>query len=241
MATAEAKSAPISGWVERMAAWSELVDRYALAGSGRYQADALTRMASDNQVRLALLFMMASLVAGVRALPEPASRVVHLVNLPEAILQTLAAGFCEEIDFSKPPTTPPNANYAAYFGAPGAFEFPRADQKMTLGLLLVIVPAILASRIPQLPAPFSSAAAIRPLQQTLVDRLRNPASHTIAAFAEGDAAFLCALCQEWLEAWAVMEGFSAAAEVPGIVDAPTGDYLSELLLGEPAALSPDAS
>jgi hypothetical protein len=230
--------ASVNGWVERITVWSEIVRLKATAGSGRYQADILTRAADDSEVRQALIFMLTSLLAGIRTLPEPTSRVVQLVNVPEAILQTLAAGFCG-VDFSRPPKKWPEADYGSYFGGRGNFELPQGDQKMTLGSLLVIVPAILSSRISRLPAPFSDPATMRPLQQKLVDGVRNPASHTIAAFPETDAAFLCALCQEWLGAWAALEGLGSTDEVPGLADAPSGEQLADILFGQLTWIAPD--
>lgn len=82
------------------------------------------------------------------------------------------------------------------------------------------------------PPPFSSPEAMRPLQQKLVDRLRNTASHTLAAFTKADASFLTKLCADWLGAWAKLEGFGSPLQAPGIRDAPTANDLSALLFGD---------
>ena len=229
-------TAPVLDWVRQIGDWAELVHRTARGSNGRYQADAMARSASDAGVRRALLFMVALLVSHSRAVAEPAARISQLMNVPETILQALAVGFCD-IDFTAPPAVAPEADYQAYFGARAAFEFPPAERKMTLASLLVIVPALLVRRVPMVPQPFSDPTAMRPLQQKLVDRVRNPAAHTIVAFADGDAAFLQTLCSDWVDAWAALEGFSSAMSVPGIENAPDADMLSDILLGSSYLIS----
>lgn len=223
-------TAPALDWVRRIGNWAQVVHRTACDGDTRYQADAMARQAGDMEVRRALLFMVASLVSHSRAIVEPTVKIGQLVNVPETILQALASGFCG-IDFARPPASAPDANYQTFFGAPGEFEFPPSDRKMTLASLLVVVPALLAARGPEVPWPFSDPGAMRPLQQKLIDRLRNPAAHTIVAFADQDAAFLETLCSDWVDAWASLDGFLSAKCVPGLEDAPDADVLSGILFG----------
>lgn len=212
--------------------WLEVIDEAAgriLAGKpSRLQADMFTRHASDGTLRLLLLFMMSALADAAARLSEPAQRVQALVNLPEAILQTLAAGFCG-IDYAEPPASPPPAEYGLFFNGHGLFVFPPPTTKMTLGALLVVVPAILAQRAQAVPGQLTDAASIRPLQQKLVDAVRNPASHTIANFSSRDAALLEGLCRTWIEEWCVLEGLASAAALPILHLAPTAGQLAAML------------
>lgn len=212
--------------------WLDLIDAATgriLAGKpSRLQADMFTRHASDDTLRQLLLFMMSALADAAARLSEPAQQVQALVNLPEAILQTLAAGFCG-IDYAEPPASPPPADYERFFNGNGLFAFPAPTMKMTLGTLLVVVPAILAERSQSGTSRLTDAASTRPLQQKLVDAVRNPASHTISNFSHKEAALLEGLCRAWIEEWCVLEGFTSAAALPILHLAPTAGQLAAML------------
>lgn len=213
--------------------WLNVIDAATgriLAGKpSRMQADMFTRHASDDFLRLLLLFMMSALADAAARLSEPAQRVHALVNLPEAILQTLAAGFCG-INYAEPPVSPPPADYDRFFNGVGLFAFPPPTIKMTLGTLLVVVPAILAQRGQTGTSRLTDAASMRPLQQRLVDAVRNPASHTITNFSLKDAALLEELCRTWIEEWCALEGLASAEALPILHLAPTASQLSAMLL-----------
>lgn len=213
--------------------WLDAVDKATTivlsSTTPRLQADAFTRRASDTSVRLLLLFMMSALVKAAGELTDPAQRVHALVNLPEAILQTLAAGFCG-IDYANPPACPPTADYDLYFNANGAFAFPPSTAKLALGNLLVVVPAILAERGGAEGYQLTDPAIIRPLQQKLVDAVRNPASHTIANFSSTDARLLEDLSRTWIDEWSRLEGLVSAAELPIMSLAPTAEQLGAMLM-----------
>jgi len=195
----------------------------------RLQADDYTRRASDRDIRLLLLFMMDGLVTAVQTVSEPSARVHALVNLPEAILQTLAAGFCA-VDFADPPMEPPSADYDAYFGNTGKFRFPTEGQKLTLGTLLVIVPAILAIGKKGDTNELTDPRRIKPLQQKLVDAVRNPASHTIASFALKDAMLLEEISRSWINEWCRMEGLESTESLPIRALAPPSLKLRALVI-----------
>lgn len=220
------------GWSERMGRWASLVRRHGDAGGGRSEASLLARASVDPEVRLALLFTLSGLVRSTSAERAPNSLISTLINVPETILQAMACGLCS-IDVFHSPAAFPAADYERFFGGRPPFRLPSEGQKMMLGTLLVAVPALLPVKLGRVTEPFSNPDVIRPLQQKLVDRLRNIASHTIADFPEADARYLSELCSEWLDAWARLEGFSSSSEIPGLVDAPTAGVLSALLFDAP--------
>ncbi|MNG21536.1 hypothetical protein D3C84_1059150 [compost metagenome] len=104
-----------------------------------------------------------------------------------------------------------------------------ATQKLALTALLVIVPAILSVRQGNNAGVLSDCNHIKPLQQKLVDYMRNPASHTLVDFSEKDADFLEVLCKQWVDCWIGMEGFSSYQEIPGFQDFPSHDSLTSML------------
>jgi hypothetical protein len=215
--------------------WLVLVERsidIVLAGKDkeRLQSDHLTRRATHQPVRLLLLFMMSGLVDAVSRLSEASARVHALVNVPEAILQCLACGFCE-IDFSSSPGGFPEADYNKYFGGRDAFVLPTAGKKLMLAGLLVLVPALLGVRKVVGAKSLIDPDRIRPLQQRLVDAVRNPASHTIADFVQKDAAMLEGLCREWIEEWCAIEGLASQRALPLRALAPTSEQLMALVTG----------
>ncbi|MBS4011437.1 MAG: hypothetical protein KGZ72_11860 [Roseovarius sp.] len=222
--------------------WIQVVDAslrivFPDRGNQRLQADNYTRKASDPQVRLLVLFMVEGVVCAAPMLDEPSARVDLLRNVPEVILQSLAAGFCE-IDFSSPPSPPPTANYSTYFGSKEQFSFPTKDQKLALGSLLVIVPALLAQRQVKGASTLIDPSVMRRLQQKLVDEMRNPASHTIAEFSQKDANFLEDLCARWISEWCCIESLASTNELPIRKLAPDTEQLRALLFGS-ELLSPD--
>ncbi|PZX00307.1 hypothetical protein DFS28_10221 [Pseudomonas sp. 478] len=221
---------PFTDWIQRMFEWSKVILNTKGANSSRLQADAFTKMAADRETRLILLFMMSSLVKAAERLNTPLERVMTLVNIPEAILQSLAAGFCG-IDYSNAPNETPAADYSEYFGSSGQFNFPTPGKKIALSSLLVIVPAILKQKKTRFTGRLIDTSYIKPLHQKLIDYVRNPASHTFVAFSEKDANFLLPLCNEWIETWLKMEGFNRIEDLPGVYDAPNLQKMSEILFG----------
>jgi hypothetical protein len=220
--------------LQEFAEWLDVVEQaisivLSSTDGQRLQADTLTRLSSNKAVRLVLLFMMDSLLQAVRCLPEPLARVKALVNLPEAILQSLAAGFCD-IDFAAPPSPPPVADYDCYFSGKGRFSFPAAGYKLTLGSLMVIVPAQLAAIKTTGSRLLVDPEKMKPLQQKLVDAVRNPASHTIATFVQKDALLLEEVCQSWLDDWCRMEGLPSVNALPLRRLAPQGHHLRALVI-----------
>ncbi|RYG89382.1 MAG: hypothetical protein EON59_01575 [Alphaproteobacteria bacterium] len=226
----------VGGWVERMSRWASLVRRYGDAGGGRSEAWRLARASTDPEVRFALLYTLSGLVKNTSAERAPNNLISTLINVPETILQAMACGLCS-IDIFRSPAAFPPADYERFFGGRPPFRLPAEGQKMMLGTLLVAVPALLPVQLGRVTEPFSDPDVIRPLQQKLVDRLRNIASHTIADFPEADARYLSGLCSEWLDAWARLEGFNSSSEIPGLVDVPTTGALSALLFDAPELTS----
>jgi hypothetical protein len=216
--------------------WLEVVDSclrvvFPDSKGRRLQADEFTRHASDPQVRLLLLFMVEGVVCAANILTEPAAKVSLLVNVPEAILQSIAAGFCG-IDFSSPPSPPPVAEYDAYFGRQENFNFPSEDQKLALSSLLVVVPTLLAQQQVKGALKLIDPDHVRPLQQKLVDLVRNPASHTIVSFAKKDAQFLEDLCYNWVAEWCRIEGLTSTNDLPIRNLAPDIGQFRALLFGD---------
>ncbi|MFT8559953.1 MAG: hypothetical protein ABF719_08910 [Acetobacter sp.] len=198
-------------WLKIVAESVETVMR--VAGNQRLQVDIFTKRAEEKSVRLLLLFMMDGLVRAASRFIEPSACVNALVNLPEAILQTLALGFCA-IDFAKAPKVAPVASYDSYFSGQQDFVFPAEGYKLTLGNLLVIIPAVLAEKNVRGACILIDPKKISRLQQALVDTVRNPASHTIVDFKPKDARFLKELCRAWIDEWCQMEGFNSVDELP---------------------------
>ncbi len=81
------------------------------------------------------------------------------------------------------------------------------------------------------PPALCEPARVCPLQQKLVDRLRNPNAHTFADFSAEEAGFLVDLCVEWLDAMARLAGYEGAASLPTMLAAPSAKDLSTLLYG----------
>ncbi|WP_225198663.1 hypothetical protein [Gluconobacter oxydans] len=179
----------------------------------RLQVDSLTRRASDKAVRLVLLFMMDGLVRAASKFIEPSACVNILVNLPEAILQALGAGFCA-IDYAKPPSTLPVASYDKYFSSQDPFLYSSEGNKLSLRSLMVIVPALLNEKSIKGSQYLVDSKQIKKLQQTLVDSVRNAASHTIVDFKPKEAMQLKHLCRDWIDEWSKMEGFDSIDSIP---------------------------
>ena len=221
--------------LSQFAPWLKVVEQSVqivlkLTGDPRLRADHLTRRASENEVRHVLLFMMEGLIRATPQLLEPAAKVQALVNLPETILQTLAAGFCG-IDFSNAPSDFPAADYDAYFGGRGPFRIPRKGDKLNLGHLIVIVPALLAERQTSGAKLLKDAKQMKPLQQKLSDTIRNASSHTYSSFLKEDAQFLQELCRLWINEWWQMEGMESIEVLPMWALAPDGELLRALVIG----------
>lgn len=182
-------------------------------GGHRLRVDSLTQRAADKSVRLLLLFMMDGLLRAASKFVEPSERVSILVNLPEAILQALGAGFCA-IDYANPPSELPIASYDKYFSSKMPFLYSKEGNKLALRSLLVIVPALLCEKGIQGPRTLIDPKNIKRLQQTLVDSLRNPASHTIVSFTRKEADQLQELCHSWIDEWSRMEGVESIDLLP---------------------------
>ncbi|MBD9464095.1 hypothetical protein [Pseudomonas sp. Pdm06] len=223
-------SPAIISWVKMVSDCAGLIVDFGAGAINRLQVDALTSLASNGDVRVAVLFMIFSFVKEVSLLESPSERILHLVNIPEAILQAIASGFCN-IDYRKPPELFPTADYDGFFGGVNKFSTPASSQKMTLASLLVVVPALLSSNDIKGCDAFTKKEVIRPLQQKLVDCVRNPASHTIVEFLEKDSKFLQELCFDWVGAWIKMEGYGDFQELPLIANIPTSENIAALLVG----------
>jgi hypothetical protein len=215
-------------WIESLEEALRLLT--SVRGGGRLQIDELTCRSSDAEVRKLLLHMFESAIEASKKLPEPLLRVQFIVNIPEAILQSIALGFCA-IDFTDAPDQLPLADYETFFGRGKPFEAPRAGQKIALTSLLVIVPAVLAGKRTPGISSLISPKAIQPLQQKLVDTVRNPASHTIAEFQLRDAELLESVCSTWISEWAEMEGVSSLDALPIRSLRPSPEHLRQLLFG----------
>jgi len=198
----------------------------------RLQTDDFTRRATDPQVRQLVLFMLTNAMRSIEKMNPTASEKVRLlVNVPEAILQSIAAGFCQ-IDFTKPPATPPVADYDSYFSTKEKFAFPSPKDKLAMRSLLVIVPAILFQLKINGASKLIDPNHTKPLQKKLVDTVRNTASHTIAEFLEKDGEFLENLCHTWVHEWCHMENIASANDFPINKLAPQVEHLYCLLFGD---------
>lgn len=229
LSTEDESLAKFIPWIKRMKSWSHIVFDSHSSVSSRLQADIITRHAKDSDTRFLMLFMIASLIYSHSKSSTVSARVLSLVNVPEAILQTLAAGFCG-IDFTSSPTVYPAADYEAFFGQKSKFIFPHPNQKIALTALLVVVPAILFVKKSEGAGVFSNSTYIKSLQQKLVDYVRNPASHTVVDFSEKDAVFMEDLCKQWVDCWVHMEGLDSYMDIPGLQSLPTYDCLISMLL-----------
>jgi hypothetical protein len=224
---------PHRPWVEMVTRWSRLVDREATRpGTGRPQLDTLTARAAEPDVYDLLVFSMSTYLGRVKRLAAPAARVRAVASLPESILQAFAAAQCG-IDFRKAPDHLPTLDYDRFFGAKDSFRLPNPGSKMELVSLLVVVPTLMSDLLApgRRPPALCDPALVCPLQQKLVDRLRNPNAHTVADFSLQDADFLVNLCAEWLDAMARLAGYEGAASLPAMVAAPSAKDLSILLYG----------
>lgn len=221
-------------WVETLIRWADVVARDAVQpDKGRLQLDALTFRATQPDVRDLLLFSMSTYLNRVKKLEGPTARMRAVASLPESILQVLAAADCG-IDFRKAPANLPVLDYNKFFGADNAFRLPEPGSKLDLTNLLVLVPTLLTHQLrpEHLPLTLCDPDRVRPLQQKLVHRLRNPSAHTIATFTSREADFIIDLCGEWLDAMAALAGYGRAASQPVTISAPTIDELTALLYGE---------
>ena len=220
-------------WIEILTRWAAIIARDARAPAGRFQLDALTVKAADPDIYDLLLFSMSTYLCRARQIVAPTARLHAVASLPESILQALAAARCN-IDFRRAPEQLPDLEYDRFFREDSAFKKPEPGRKMELASLLVVVATIIAQNITpegQLAA-LCDPVRVRCLQQTLVDRLRNPVAHTYADFSMKEADFILDLCADWLDAMAILAGYPNAASIPAIVSTPTVDDLSNLLYGD---------
>jgi hypothetical protein len=105
---------------------------------------------------------------------------------------------------------------------------------MELTSPLVVVPTIMADLISserRSPALFEPMR-VCPLQQKLVDSVRNANAHTVADFSSKDADFLVSLCADWLDGMALLAGYDQAASVSALLGVPNDEDLSTLLYGQ---------
>jgi len=220
-------------WVETLTRWARVIYREAVAPeTGRPQLDTLTVRAAESDIHELLVFSMFVYLNRVRQSAAHADLVQAIVSLPEAILQALAAAHCG-IDFKNAPENLPALDYNRFFGAQSDFRLSRAGSKMELTSLLVVVPALMSYLLApeRRPADLCEPTKIRPLQQKLVDRLRNPSAHGYCDFTESDAKELVKLCTKWLNAMAVLAGHESAASLPVMLAEPSIESLSSLLYG----------
>jgi hypothetical protein len=225
--------APHLPWIQTLVRWARLIEREAApTGGGARQLDVMTARAAEPDIHELLLFSMSTYLARTRRLTAAAAKVQALANIPESILQALAAAYCG-IDFRCAPASLPQLNYARFFGGQEDFRLPVPGRKMELTSLLVIVPTLLADIVASehKPPALCDPVRVRPLQHKLVDRLRNVDAHTYADFSERDARLLTDLCAEWLEAMALLAGFGTTSGLPVNCNAPSVESLSVLLYG----------
>ncbi|UVL45056.1 hypothetical protein LOY57_20505 [Pseudomonas moraviensis] len=222
---------------ETVANWAK--DSYNLAKSvvtnatgalNRLQLDALTSSSSDAQIRLATLRILGLYIESVFNLDSPTQRILHLVNVPEAILQAISSGFCG-MNFIKFENIYPDAPYNDYFGGVESFKIPNVGSKVALTSLIVMIPAILSLSPRSGCDAFINQTLVKSQQQKLVDCVRNPASHTVVAFLEKDATFLYDVCKLWIESWSMMEGYDSFSAFKETNYLPTSDEISSTILG----------
>jgi hypothetical protein len=210
-----------------------VINREAISpGTGRPQLDALTIRAAESDIYELLVFSISVYLARVRRLAAPSARVRAVASLPESILQALAAAHCG-IDFRRAPERLPTLNYDCFFGAQNGFRLPSPGSKMELTSLLVVVPTVMADLISteRRSLALFDPKRVRPLQQKLVDSVRNANAHTVVDFSAKDADFLVSLCDEWLDGMALLAGYDRAASVPALLGVPNAEDLSNLLYG----------
>lgn len=217
-------------WIHSVSGWAKTIMDNGEGDINRLQIDALTSLAANKNIRVIVLYMVYSYVKEVSLLESPSQRILHLVNIPEAILQAIASGFCD-IDYKRPAEPFPVASYGEFFSGVSEFLVPSPNHKMALTSLLVVVPALLSLRELKNSEAFTDKKYIKSLQQKLVDCVRNPSSHTIVDFLEKDSKFLLELCTLWVESWVKMEGFQNFHDLPVVRDTPSSEDIAAILVG----------
>ncbi|MFA0920855.1 hypothetical protein ALP73_02675 [Pseudomonas coronafaciens pv. garcae] len=222
--------AAIKEWISQCQVKAKLVTTYATGSLNRLQLDSLTSSSSNVEIRRLTLSALGNYLKLSQELSSPPQRILHLVNIPEAILQAISCGFCE-INFIKYEDKHPSAPYDKFFASPESFKVPSEGSKLTLTALLVMVPTILSLNDHVGCEAFVDEKHIKTIQQKLVECVRNPASHTIVAFLEKDASFLYELCLLWIDSWSKMEGYDNYESFSLVNNHPSPHDISSIILG----------
>ncbi|WP_146023689.1 MULTISPECIES: hypothetical protein [unclassified Pseudomonas] len=220
----------VADWVKETENLAKSIVQNATGPLNRLQLDALTSSSSKIEIRLATLRALGLYVVAAFKVDSPIQRILHLVNIPEAILQAISIGFCG-IDFIKFQNIYPEAPYNEFFASVEQFKLPGQGSKLALTALLVMIPAILSLSPPSGSEVFTNETLIKSQQQKLVECVRNPASHTVVAFLEKDATFLYELCTLWINAWSKMEGYESFESFSATSCMPTAHEISSTILG----------
>jgi hypothetical protein len=220
----------VAEWITQCENRAKSVLLHGMSPIKRLQLDALTSSSKDVSVRLTTLRILGDYISATLGISSPSVRILHLVNIPEAILQAISCGFCG-INYFKFDDTPPAAPYDEYFASIDTFRLPHPGTKLALTSLLVMVPAILSLSPVIGSEAFTDEKLIKSQQQKLIDCVRNPASHTIVEFLEKDATFLYELCSLWIDSWSKMEGFDDFQVFSATTYLPTTHELSSVILG----------
>jgi len=168
-------------------------------GADRMQADKIALASTSSDVRNAMQFLTRRFVTEISARGE-GSHLLGLINVPEMILQAISVGVLD-IDFSNAPEEFEQADYQQFFCGAGEFQFPKPGTKIALGSLIVIVPCLLQRKGLLPGGSLTNSKAIVKLQGRLIDRVRNPASHTLVDFAVSDLKLLRDVCIDWTSQW----------------------------------------
>lgn len=216
-------------WLEQLIGWSRIVIASVDPNQGGgARLDVLASQAEDADAREAFTFAVSTFLTRVRGAGTPGSRVRTAGNIPESILQALAASL--GVNPLAAPTDLPVLDYQRYFGALCTYRLPKPGSKLDLTHLLVIVPAIVAERHHLEKIKLSDPAFVRPLHGKLVARLRNATAHTYAEMGEDEATFFFRVCDSFLgdasEIWK-----NAAVEERLTVSPPSAEDLCEVLSG----------
>jgi hypothetical protein len=75
------------------------------------------------------------------------------------------------------------------------------------------------------------AASVRPLHGKLTTQIRNVTAHTYSVPSVKDTEFFSNLCQDWLDAMALLGGFQHISSFLDSIKEPTLGTLEELLFG----------
>jgi len=186
-------------WVDQLVRWSDRVGNALEPSQGRgSRLDVLARQAGDPDVRMLLQYSIRAFLGRVRKSGSPAEQIRSAGSVPEAILQSLCAYL--GLDPLDAPNELPDLNYQRFFNNVGDYRRPTPGSRLDLTHLLVIVPALLASRCSDFSDEIQlcNAQFVRPLHQRLTLQIRNATAHTYADMDEADATFFFKICDNFL-------------------------------------------